>query len=355
LIPPFNATLPNYGSNRNNRHSKRKHTRLSLVAAAACTAGALTATAVAEGVTPWVGASGAAQVASIVSPGQAGTTQAAQLDAKVLPIPGFSSVPNAAAPAQPLPPASDWARALAFAPVQYLPVAHAAAAHAPAAHPPPHAATAVKVKPVRTPARPKAAPAHATLAKAAPAKAAPAKAARAKAAAAKPAPARKARAKAAHAHTAPAKPYLIYDSVRPTAIPAGQQIATYSNGNYAASPSAVAGRRHVLWIDTNGSDPGANVLDVEPGDATPAGAARWVKVRLNDHKHQLAVVYTMLSDWHAVKANVAALPSWMQAKVRYWIADPTGFNHVVPGSNATQWYWGKNYDITTADPNFETP
>jgi hypothetical protein len=109
---------------------------------------------------------------------------------------------------------------------------------------------------------------------------------------------------------------------------------------YKASPSSVAGRGKVLWIDTNGSDPGANALDVEPGDATPSGAARWVKARLNAYRDQLAVVYTMLSYWPAVKSNVAVLPFWMQAKLRYWIADPTGVQHVIRGSSATQWYWG---------------
>jgi hypothetical protein len=24
----------------------------------------------------------------------------------------------------------------------------------------------------------------------------------------------------------------------------------------------------------------------------------------------------------------------------------------VPGSNATQWYWGNSFDITTANPDF---
>jgi hypothetical protein len=50
---------------------------------------------------------------------------------------------------------------------------------------------------------------------------------------------------------------------------------------------------------------------------------------------------------------VGGLPSWMQPHVKYWIADPTGVPHVVPGSSATQWYWGKSYDISTANPNFE--
>ena len=63
-------------------------------------------------------------------------------------------------------------------------------------------------------------------------------------------------------------------------------------------------------------------------------------------------MYTYRSAWQTVKASVASLPSWMQAKVRYWIADPTGVPHMVPGANATQWYWGQSYDISTANPGF---
>jgi hypothetical protein len=205
-----------------------------------------------------------------------------------------------------------------------------------------------------TPAAPsKTASAKAASAKAASAKAASAKAASARQTPVKPAPAKPvARLAAKPAPAKPRPPYLIYDSVTPTSIPAHQHVATYANGAYAASASSVAGRGNVLWIDTNGSDPKANVLDVEPGDATPAGAAVWVHARLGAERNATAIVYTMLSDWQQVKANVGGLPSWMQSHVRYWIADPTGVPHVVPGSNATQWYWGNNYDITTANPGF---
>ena len=178
-----------------------------------------------------------------------------------------------------------------------------------------------------------------------------AKQAAAKQAAAKQAAARAAAAKA-KAHAAPASPYLIYDSVKPEKLPHGKAAAVYSNGRYAASSSQMRGRDSVLWIDTNGSDPGADVLDVEPGDATPYGAARWVQHRLSAQPNSVAIVYTMRSQWQAVKDNVAHLPGWMQSKVRYWIADPTGVPHVVPGSNATQWYWGDSFDVTTANPDF---
>ncbi len=149
------------------------------------------------------------------------------------------------------------------------------------------------------------------------------------------------------------QPYWIYDSVNPSALPSySQAVAVYANGNFAASPSQVGRRGLVLWIDTNGSDPRADVLDVEPGDATPTQAATWVAEKLDASPNSVAIVYTMKSDWPAVQAAINALPWWMPSHTRYWIADPTGFPHIVPGSQATQWYWGQNYDISTALPNF---
>jgi hypothetical protein len=166
----------------------------------------------------------------------------------------------------------------------------------------------------------------------------------------KPAAAKLAVTKAARHEAAPAKPYRIYDSVTPSSLPAGKPAAVYTNGAYAASASQVAGHKSVLWIDTNGSNPGANVLDVEPGDATPHGAAVWVQQRLDKHPDAVAIVYTMRSSWQDVKDNVAHLPKAQQDNVRYWIADPTGVNHMVPGADATQWYWGSSIDISTASP-----
>jgi hypothetical protein len=150
----------------------------------------------------------------------------------------------------------------------------------------------------------------------------------------------------------PAKPYLIYDSVTPTAIPAERNVAAYSDGPYAAYPSEIAGRGHVLWIDVYGSNPSADALDVEPGDATPAGAAAWVTVKLTQDRNSDAIVYTMQSWWPAVIASIDRLPPWMHGHVRYWIADPTGYAHILPGADATQWYWGPKYDISTANPGF---
>jgi hypothetical protein len=60
----------------------------------------------------------------------------------------------------------------------------------------------------------------------------------------------------------------------------------------------------------------------------------------------------MQSEWPQVKAAISTLPASEQSHVKYWVADPTGTPHMVPGASATQWYWGSNYDISTAQPGF---
>jgi hypothetical protein len=154
------------------------------------------------------------------------------------------------------------------------------------------------------------------------------------------------------APTAAAQSYQFYDSATPWDIPGDPVIATYANGPHPVLPSEVAGRAHVLWIDITGADPAAAILDVEPGCATVSAIGPWVSQKLTAEPHSLAIVYTSLSEWPAAQAAVAALPSQQQAQVRWWIADPTGVPHVVPGSAATQWYWGPDYDISTATSSF---
>lgn len=166
------------------------------------------------------------------------------------------------------------------------------------------------------------------------------------------APARSAPA-APPAPPAPAKPYLIYDSTTPTNIPARQQVvATYDDGPHPTSPSLVTGRKSVMWISITGHDYGASVVDVEPGNATPAEAASWAWHKLKSSPDAVARIYTMLAEWPAVRAAVASFPAPMRARIHWWIANPTGQPHIVPGSDATQWYWGPSYDITTASPGF---
>jgi hypothetical protein len=146
--------------------------------------------------------------------------------------------------------------------------------------------------------------------------------------------------------------FLVYDSVLPSALPKGQVVAVYATGGRPAQPAELAGRGPVLWIDNEGTDPAADVLDVEPGCASPAVVPAWVTQRLTARPGALAIVYTTINEWPTVQAEVAGLPAAMRAQVRWWIADPTGYAHVVPGSDATQWYWGSSYDISTATPRF---
>jgi len=129
-------------------------------------------------------------------------------------------------------------------------------------------------------------------------------------------------------------------------------VAVYATGGQPAQPSQLAGRGPVLWIDVVGTDPGANVLDVEPGCVSPSAVPGWVTARLTAHPGALAILYTTIDEWPTVRAEVASLPATMRAQIRWWIADPTGYAHVVPGSDATQWLWGSNYDVSTATPRF---
>jgi hypothetical protein len=147
-------------------------------------------------------------------------------------------------------------------------------------------------------------------------------------------------------------PYLIYDSVDPGYVPANRVLAAYATGPFAVPAAQVAGHKAVMWIDVVGTDPAASAVDVEPGDVGPDVAASWVSRKLTANHSALAIVYTSRAEWPLVQAAVNTLPAWMVARVRWWIADPTGYPHVLPGSSATQWYWGPAYDISTALPGF---
>jgi hypothetical protein len=149
-----------------------------------------------------------------------------------------------------------------------------------------------------------------------------------------------------------AQTYLIYDSLLPASLPTGHVVATYADGPGGVSSAELAGRGPVLWIDVNATDPAANALDIEPGNATPSAAPGWISRRLSAYPGALAIIYTSISEWPAVQAAVATLPPAMRRQVRWWIADPTGYPHLVPGSDATQWYWGSSYDISTATARF---
>jgi hypothetical protein len=171
---------------------------------------------------------------------------------------------------------------------------------------------------------------------------------------AKPAPTKTA-STATHASAAPTQdtsPVMFYDSVEPGVLPAGQAAAVYADGPFATTSASVAGHGNVLWIDVNGSDPNANVLDVEPGDASPATAASWASARLTANPDATAIIYTFIAEWPSVIDEIDTLPSSMRSHVKYWISDPTGVPHILSGASATQWAWGSQYDSDEAEPGF---
>jgi hypothetical protein len=246
-------------------------------------------------------------------------------------------------------PLGQFAAPAARAPQPVTPPVTAQSPLAVAAPAPTHAA--VSVRPVTVPAGHAASAAPAAPAGAASAAPGASTAPAARSAAGSPAPASRLGRHPARHVVKPVRPFLIFDSLTPSAIPRHHMIATYATGGYAVPASQVAGRE-VLWIDTRGTDPAAAALDVEPGDATPSVAASWAWHKLRATPDDVARIYTMISEWPAVKAAIGGLPQRMRSHVRYWIADPTGVPHIVPGASATQWYWGKHYDISTAKPGF---
>lgn len=151
-----------------------------------------------------------------------------------------------------------------------------------------------------------------------------------------------------------ARPYHFYDSAHPAGIPHGQAAAVYATGNYVAYPSDTKRLGHVIWIDVTGTDYEASTLDSEPGNADCAQAGRWAEHRLAEYLRQVARIYMSKSDWPACRAAVRRdVPKAERSRVHWWVADPTGYDHIVPGADATQWKWaGGQYDESTARPGF---
>jgi hypothetical protein len=94
------------------------------------------------------------------------------------------------------------------------------------------------------------------------------------------------------------------DSTTPADIPTSglQMVAGYADGRYdwtAAGWARFPGIPHVT-IDVSGADLDADVLDVETGDATPAGAYTWLKGKIA-RGDPMPVVYCNRSTQPAVE------------------------------------------------------
>jgi hypothetical protein len=142
-----------------------------------------------------------------------------------------------------------------------------------------------------------------------------------------------------------------YDSAPGIFPPDATSVALYANGLYVWTRPLAHTWAKVLWIDVNGTAPDqASILDVETGDATPGHVPGWCTARLDAVPDSLLRLYCNLETWPAVRAQVRTMPDDTRARVRYWIASPTGIQHLVPGSAATQWDWGEDWDISSYGP-----
>lgn len=159
-------------------------------------------------------------------------------------------------------------------------------------------------------------------------------------------------------------PITMYDSVTPGAIPAtAEAFAGYVGGNWPnfGPLSQQHPAAHKLSIAIASSED-ADCLDVEPGDATNAEAAAWVR-RQQARGVKRPCLYTSVSNWPALlKALKAAGISRKQ--IRIWSAHYTYKQHrcnwtcgfgFVERADATQWTnksGGKNLDESICSPNF---
>lgn len=120
----------------------------------------------------------------------------------------------------------------------------------------------------------------------------------------------------------------MFDSTNPNDIPTtAQMVAGYVDGIYAWStagwarfPNSVKVRIAISPFTNDG-----HVLDVETGDATPAQAPGWARMRIAAGL-QRPTLYVNRSNWSAVVAACAGLP------VDWWVATLDGTTSVsLPG------------------------
>ena len=134
----------------------------------------------------------------------------------------------------------------------------------------------------------------------------------------------------------------MYDGITPSRLPASATIvAGYADGLYANLPTLRARYPHatVVSIAVTASYSGAQVLDVETGDATPAQAPGWVKRRRAAGADPS--VYCNSSTWPAVRAAFRAAGV---AEPHYWIAQYDGVATIPAGAIAKQYRNTAGYD-----------
>ena len=135
------------------------------------------------------------------------------------------------------------------------------------------------------------------------------------------------------------------DSVTPANLPPGFDLyGGYDDGNYnnVNAIKAMYPNKTVIHFTVFASDNFGDILDVENGDATPAQAPGWVKMR-RAAGHGGPLVYCSEATWSQVRQ---AFQSAGVPEPGYWIAGyPGSVGHALyPGSIAHQWIDYGPYD-----------
>ena len=148
-----------------------------------------------------------------------------------------------------------------------------------------------------------------------------------------------------------------YDSAAGIFPTGTTEVALYHNGLYAFPKSLVKPSWRVRWIDVIGDAPDAcSILDIETGDASPGTVPGWCTARDAIIHNSLFRLYCNIVTWPAVRSVVRRdLTDNQRIRVRYWIANPTGIPHLVPGSSATQYLWEKEWDESYYNNTWESP
>lgn len=141
----------------------------------------------------------------------------------------------------------------------------------------------------------------------------------------------------------------MYDSITAADIPhTAQMVAGYINGTFAWSASDWARFATVprVRIATRASINDGDVLDVEPGDATPDQAPSWVVMR-RKAGHPAPTIYCNAATWPAVRF---AFVDARVAEPLYWIAKWDNNPVMLTGAIAKQYIdapaSGGHYDLS---------
>lgn len=137
---------------------------------------------------------------------------------------------------------------------------------------------------------------------------------------------------------------LMFDSTTPDVIPGWARLkALYVNGHFAQVPHY--GKGHV-YIDVLGNNPrGADILDVEQGDATPASVLPWLTARAH---YDVGTVYCNRDTLPAVQdaANGRPFNLWLATLDGTIPAEVSGGGHLVAVQAFGAKVAGANVDIS---------